>query len=106
MRCSIASTAASIRSEETGRFLSASIMEPRSFSRLYSTRPPPRLTIQGMASEMRSKVVKRLPQLWHCLRRRMTVPESGARESTTLVWGFWQKGQRTADLLVSSENDP
>ena len=62
---SIASTAVSMRSDETGRFLSASAMELLSFSRLYSARPPPFFTIQGMASEMRSKVVKRLPQLWH-----------------------------------------
>jgi hypothetical protein len=53
---------------------------PTILARLNGSVAPLRLTTASTAS---STVVNRLPHSWHCRRRRIRVPSSPSRESTT-----------------------
>ena len=90
---------ASTCSAVTGRFLAAAFTPATTLSRSKGWRSPVLLTTISGASSTRSKVVNRCPQVRHSRRRRMAVPSSDARESTTLSSGAEQSGQRTGSKL-------
>ena len=97
---SIRAIDSSTESEETGRFLRASLRELANLSWLYSTRLPFFFTIAGNTSSTRSYVVKRLSHLAQRRRRRIVSPSSDTRVSRTWVSSLWQKGQRNMGSLV------
>src|SRR6478735_5906394 len=86
-------------SSGTGRPLVADAMPSTIFVRSNGTRSPERFTTTSGTSSRRSKVVKRCPQARHSRRRRMLVPSSPWRESTTLSSRWEQAGHRTSATL-------